>query len=321
MLGVICGEGAARGLLLFFCKPPSSSSGEPQVSKVGTGSVVMVSPVAGKTAPGLLALHAHKQAVLCWKPLCGEHMAMHGPMRPVSPRRAAWRRLALHPPCRATQGSPSIVCCTGGSHAVTAWARRLTKLAIACWTLHLLTLRVLTHMFRCAVAPAGVKFLLEEDAVMVGGSNHSHATQDLFDAIARGDYPEWALYIQTMDPAVRALRRADFGRAVLYDHVFQRALWMFFSEFCGACVKPACGGMRAFVWSPCAPCVGGACAEQQCTLPFALVGTKAAFKSQLCCCLAFTAGLSCFFRMRRALTLIRWTIPRSGRRTSSPCSR
>lgn len=28
--------------------------------------------------------------------------------------------------------------------------------------------------------------------------------QDLFDAIARGEYPEWALYIQTMDPAVRA---------------------------------------------------------------------------------------------------------------------
>ena len=30
----------------------------------------------------------------------------------------------------------------------------------------------------------------------VGGSNHSHATQDLQDAIAAGDYPEWTLFIQ-----------------------------------------------------------------------------------------------------------------------------
>ncbi|GAB4823505.1 hypothetical protein N2152v2_010551 [Parachlorella kessleri] len=44
----------------------------------------------------------------------------------------------------------------------------------------------------------GVKFLLEDEAVVVGGTNHSHATQDLFDAIARGEYPEWQLFIQTM---------------------------------------------------------------------------------------------------------------------------
>jgi catalase len=48
---------------------------------------------------------------------------------------------------------------------------------------------------------AGVKCLLEDEAVTVGGSNHSHATQDLYDAIAAGDYPEWRLFIQTMDPA------------------------------------------------------------------------------------------------------------------------
>ncbi|CAI5487462.1 unnamed protein product [Closterium sp. Naga37s-1] len=47
----------------------------------------------------------------------------------------------------------------------------------------------------------GVKFLVEEEAVIVGGSNHSHATQDLQDAISAGDYPEWKLFIQTMDPA------------------------------------------------------------------------------------------------------------------------
>jgi catalase len=37
---------------------------------------------------------------------------------------------------------------------------------------------------------AGVKCLLEDEAVVVGGTNHSHATKDLTDAIAAGDYPE-----------------------------------------------------------------------------------------------------------------------------------
>nr|QXE96797.1 catalase [Caragana microphylla] len=46
----------------------------------------------------------------------------------------------------------------------------------------------------------GVKCLLEEEAIRVGGTNHSHATQDLYDSIAAGNYPEWKLYIQTMDP-------------------------------------------------------------------------------------------------------------------------
>lgn len=48
----------------------------------------------------------------------------------------------------------------------------------------------------------GVKSLLPEDAIVVGGSNHSHATKDLYDSIAAGNYPEWKLYIQTMDPSV-----------------------------------------------------------------------------------------------------------------------
>ncbi|BBN10895.1 catalase [Marchantia polymorpha subsp. ruderalis] len=48
----------------------------------------------------------------------------------------------------------------------------------------------------------GVKFLLEEEAVIVGGTNHSHMTQDLFDTIAAGNYPEWGLFIQTMEPCM-----------------------------------------------------------------------------------------------------------------------
>ena len=41
-----------------------------------------------------------------------------------------------------------------------------------------------------------MKNLLEDEAVVVGGTNHSHATQDLYDSIAAGDYPEWKLLIQ-----------------------------------------------------------------------------------------------------------------------------
>ncbi|MQK22199.1 catalase, partial [Escherichia coli] len=37
-------------------------------------------------------------------------------------------------------------------------------------------------------------------AIRIGGENHSHATQDLYESIAAGNYPEWKLYIQVMDP-------------------------------------------------------------------------------------------------------------------------
>ncbi|KAB1705471.1 catalase, partial [Klebsiella pneumoniae] len=37
-------------------------------------------------------------------------------------------------------------------------------------------------------------------AIRVGGTNHSHATKDLYDSIAAGNYPEWKLFIQIMDP-------------------------------------------------------------------------------------------------------------------------
>jgi len=43
--------------------------------------------------------------------------------------------------------------------------------------------------------------LLDDEAVMVGGKCHSHATKDLYEAISAGDYPEWELKIQTMNPA------------------------------------------------------------------------------------------------------------------------
>lgn len=45
-----------------------------------------------------------------------------------------------------------------------------------------------------------MKFLLEEEAAKVVAQNHSHATKDLYDSIASGSFPEWRLYIQTMNP-------------------------------------------------------------------------------------------------------------------------
>ncbi|KAJ0966722.1 hypothetical protein J5N97_023639 [Dioscorea zingiberensis] len=44
----------------------------------------------------------------------------------------------------------------------------------------------------------GVHSLLDDEAITVGGKNHSHATQDLYEAIAAGSYPEWKLYVQVM---------------------------------------------------------------------------------------------------------------------------
>ena len=45
--------------------------------------------------------------------------------------------------------------------------------------------------------------MTDEEAKAVGSSNmrHSHATHDLFNAIAAGDYPEWEFTAQIMDPA------------------------------------------------------------------------------------------------------------------------
>ena len=57
-------------------------------------------------------------------------------------------------------------------------------------------------MLKFVAFGAGVKNLLEDEAVAVGGSNHSHATADLYDAIAKGDYPEWKLLVQVCRCAV-----------------------------------------------------------------------------------------------------------------------
>lgn len=44
----------------------------------------------------------------------------------------------------------------------------------------------------------GIKNLTQEQAEQIQGKNYNHATQDLYEAIERGDYPEWELLIQYM---------------------------------------------------------------------------------------------------------------------------
>ncbi|MBB6449174.1 catalase [Geomicrobium halophilum] len=45
----------------------------------------------------------------------------------------------------------------------------------------------------------GIKNLTQEEADHIQGQNFNHATQDLYEAIEKGDYPEWELYVQIME--------------------------------------------------------------------------------------------------------------------------
>jgi catalase len=48
-------------------------------------------------------------------------------------------------------------------------------------------------------AACGVKCLLDDEAVTVGDTCHTHATKDLTESIAAGNYLEWKHFIQTID--------------------------------------------------------------------------------------------------------------------------
>lgn len=45
----------------------------------------------------------------------------------------------------------------------------------------------------------GIKNLTVKEAEKIQGKNFSHATQDLYEAIERGEYPEWELFVQIME--------------------------------------------------------------------------------------------------------------------------
>ncbi|KAL3293509.1 catalase [Colletotrichum asianum] len=46
----------------------------------------------------------------------------------------------------------------------------------------------------------GVENLTEEEAVKLAGEQPDYHTADLYDAIAKGDFPSWTVYFQIMDP-------------------------------------------------------------------------------------------------------------------------
>lgn len=48
------------------------------------------------------------------------------------------------------------------------------------------------------VPKQGVRNLVQEEANAIQATNFNHATQDLYDAIERGDFPEWELNVQIM---------------------------------------------------------------------------------------------------------------------------
>jgi catalase len=47
----------------------------------------------------------------------------------------------------------------------------------------------------------GIKNLSADDAALLAGTDPDHAQRDLFEAIARGDFPKWNVYIQVMTEA------------------------------------------------------------------------------------------------------------------------
>ena len=46
----------------------------------------------------------------------------------------------------------------------------------------------------------GIKNLSQDEANRLAGENPSHHTADLYNAIERGDYPTWTMYLQVMTP-------------------------------------------------------------------------------------------------------------------------
>jgi catalase len=55
----------------------------------------------------------------------------------------------------------------------------------------------------------GIQNLTREEATRLSGENPDHATQDLYQAIARGEYPSWTVSVQIMTPEQAADYRFD----------------------------------------------------------------------------------------------------------------
>jgi catalase len=57
----------------------------------------------------------------------------------------------------------------------------------------------------------GIRNLSADEAVRLSGTDPDYAQRDLFDAIAKGDFPRWSVEIQVMDDATRAAWEAKTG--------------------------------------------------------------------------------------------------------------
>ncbi|MFD0586418.1 catalase [Paenibacillus sp. GCM10027627] len=67
------------------------------------------------------------------------------------------------------------------------------------------------------VPAQGIRNLTQEEAETVQAKNFNHATQDLYEAIVRGDFPEWELQIQWMSD--------DEHRELDFDPLDDTKLW------------------------------------------------------------------------------------------------
>ena len=63
----------------------------------------------------------------------------------------------------------------------------------------------------------GIRNLTQEEADAIQAKNVSHATQDLYEAIERGDYPEWELFVQIMED--------DYHPELDFDPLDDTKLW------------------------------------------------------------------------------------------------
>ena len=63
----------------------------------------------------------------------------------------------------------------------------------------------------------GIRNLTQEEANEIQAKNVGHATQDLYEAIERGDYPEWELFVQMMED--------DYHPELDFDPLDDTKLW------------------------------------------------------------------------------------------------
>ncbi len=66
----------------------------------------------------------------------------------------------------------------------------------------------------------GIKNLTGQEAQAMKGKDPDHATRDLSDSIARGEFPSWTLYVQIMTPKEATDYRFDpFDVTKVWPHV------------------------------------------------------------------------------------------------------